>query len=198
MHDTDGRNPGTDIGLRGLELFDEILKMIRENGEAWDQRKWAKVSMESRVLTEDEVTEYQDDLAEVVFPASCGTAYCVAGHAAHLTGAKILWTPDIESGRNEELDEYQRTLHGFEADTVVTGIDEDGDEITETISDYARRMLGLTWMDCNTLFAPENDEDDLLRIRNRWASGRALNGSEDHLSDEAIAARNAAEQATNL
>jgi hypothetical protein len=78
----------------------------------------------------------------------CGTAMCFAGHAAMLDGGA------------EWLHPSDMCEHVADAEGRVT-----------SVATYARRALGLDECQAATLFAPDNDLDDLEEIIGEIESG---------------------------
>lgn len=161
MHDGNN-NPSRDIGLRGMELLDDILERIRANEEAWDQTNWANFDADRRVVTEEEMAE----IKKLVAPESCGTAYCVAGYAAHLTGAKIDWYPIFDEAWNSATRSYETQFVGWRAENVNNG--------AERIADYAGRVLELDLSDSVRLFRGENKLDELEMLRDLLRAGKSI------------------------
>lgn len=82
-----------DTGLRGYDLWLHIRKTIEADPDSWNQESWAgrdlpdsaDYDLGTHRWTEATRTLVNDHGIEVVVP-TCGTAYCVAGWAAELTG----------------------------------------------------------------------------------------------------------------
>jgi hypothetical protein len=96
-----------------LDLLRKVLKQIDEHPETWRQSAIAKRT-------------------------PCGTAYCVAGHAALMSGHEFDWP------------EMNKTLNACWADNTVDG---------EEIWDVGRRELGLTSDEAANLFFARNTRE---------------------------------------
>lgn len=147
-HDKKNPNKNTDCGLRGTELFEAVIKQIKENEEHWDQGEWAI----AKVPSDQDTTFDADQYGYVTqLPESCGTAYCLAGWAAHMTGAEILWEPQY-TYLDYEMNE--KKLRSFKADSVR---DAYGD--IESIENYAAQVLGFGGDDLSIFNEEMNIED---------------------------------------
>lgn len=104
-----------------LPLLRKVLDHIDAHPEEWDQWQFARV-------------------------VSCGTAFCVAGHAAVMSGAEPVFSPG--SDRTCTF----RTAEGWTVD----------------VESYARDLLGLTPDEASVvdggLFDTANDRADVQRI----------------------------------
>jgi hypothetical protein len=168
MPHVDG-NPTPDCGLRGVDLLDEVIRQIEQHPENWYQGDWARAKVETD--ENDEFPTLTKVELEAAVPTSCGTAMCVAGWAAHLTGAKIDWHPTYSEVVVDFGVSSLYRLSGFVANTVNNN--------TQEIETYARRVLGLNSFDASELFAPHNDLDDIRRLRARMAQGLPFEDDED-------------------
>jgi hypothetical protein len=169
MPHVDG-NPTPDCGLRGVDLLDEVIRQIEAHPENWYQGDWARAKVETDENGElPKMTKAELDAA---VPTSCGTAMCVAGWAAHLTGAKIDWQPTYDDTVSGVVDsEVLYILSGFVANSV--------NDNTEKIDAYARRVLELDHLDSSELFVPHNDMERIYRLRARMAQGLPFEDDED-------------------
>lgn len=143
-HTEHNENPSADTGLRGIQLLDKIIEIIERQPENWNQGWWAIAARPAG--TEDYHTTYRylDDTDYT--PESCGTAFCVAGWAAHLTGYKIRWYTARDEDGNPNIEaEY---------------CDKDGEVMT--IPHAAKLVLGIH---DSYLFSGFNTIDDIKRIR---------------------------------
>lgn len=84
---------------------------------------------------------------------ACGTAFCVAGHAVVLAGAKMIWNPTM--ARESDSNRYS-LLSEMVANDCIT---EDG--TVRPIPDYAREVLGISYHDSGILFAADNTLDQI-------------------------------------
>lgn len=107
-----------------LPEIKSILEYIEVNPEQWEQGSWAK--RESRT-------------------SSCGTTFCVAGHAANRAGAEIIYADD-----------------GW-ANSCVTA-----DGTTRTIEFYAQELLGLDAEQAEQLFSGANSLERMWRLVAQW------------------------------
>lgn len=101
-----------------LPLLSKILAHIDTHPEEWRQRHWA-----SRASAE-----------------YCGTGFCIAGHAAFMSGAEIDW----DEG-------------GFADEAFLDG--EKG-----LIPEIATEVLGITYGESVALFAANNGREDVQRV----------------------------------
>lgn len=175
MHDDYKRNPGTDIGRRGLALFDEILKIVQGDEGTWNQGRWALAELAEPRRVSDEERNDTKKLVEKILPESCGTAYCVAGYAAHLTGAETIWFPVFDYWEDPVTYRHEWVVVGFEATYVRDP--KTGERVG--ISEYARWMLGLTEKDSEALFLASNTLDILTEMRERWVAGLPLDPNDE-------------------
>lgn len=114
-----------------LPLLRKVLDHIDAHPNEWYQSEWG-IRTDSYPLT------FIDGNA----PA-CGTAFCIAGHAAVMSGATPVW------GEEGNLS-YIRPPGGGFAD----------------VQEFARKALGLTHDEASSLdglFAAENDRDEIQR-----------------------------------
>lgn len=168
-------NPSRDIGLRGIPLLDWIIDQAEENPETHDQSLWA--TAKPAVVTPPNRMTYPyigygaeyDNLylrLKAEGPGeSCGTAYCVAGWAAHATGAKINWRPHL----NRNYDTNQVYVHSWDAEEVTNK-----DGLRMSISGYAREVLDLDGADADVLFASTNTLADIKEMRDRLFAGESI------------------------
>jgi hypothetical protein len=97
-----------------LSLLRKVFDQIQNDPETWDQKNWAR--------------KY-----------ACNTAYCVAGHAAVMSGHEIRWgRAVIASGTTETL-----TVSGAHL----------------SVPEVARHELGLDEVEANILFSGSNTLD---------------------------------------
>lgn len=156
-HENDVTNP-TDCGKRGVQLLEEIMKHIHAEQKHWDQCIWAEAVPTEKMYVESKFDEIQP-------PPTCGTAYCVAGWAAHLTGAKILWHPQFKY----DMDENQYYVEFFTASHV-----KHKNGMVLKIEDYAKNVLDLDDYEAETLFLGGNTLDELDEKLEALKSGELI------------------------
>lgn len=81
---------------------------------------------------------------------SCGTAYCVAGHVAVMTGHEIQWELDCDD------------VSAYRASRTQDG---------RQIMDVAREALGLTLVQAQDLFAGDNSRSNLWHLASQMTNG---------------------------
>jgi len=119
-----------------LPLLRKVLSQIDAEPDSWVQRAWG---LQWRSLTGMVVCQVLS-VEDVV--KSCDTAFCIAGHVALLEG----WAPpEWEDGEAAE-----------------DWISVDGH--LDSVSDVARRALGLTHCEAEMLFDSDNSRADVDRI----------------------------------
>jgi hypothetical protein len=106
------------INVEELRL---IVKQIEAHPETWYQRTWAKQE-------------------------SCGTSFCVAGHAVYRAGYDVLW--------GEMLGDT----------STATDCAHPESQAVVSISVMARELLGLTEYQSGTLFNGSNSLDDIKAV----------------------------------
>ncbi len=130
MHDVDAEEPP----VPNLPLLRKILDKIDTDPESWVQGCWG---MEWNSITGDIIADQHRQLGRA--HTACGTAYCIAGHAAILTG----WKPSTWSlGEASAYWEH-----------------EDGRE--RRISVIGRDALGLTGEEAEMLFSGGNSRAEV-------------------------------------
>jgi hypothetical protein len=110
------------ITVANIEMFDFVLEKIEADPGSFAQNFWA-------TRTE------------------CGTAFCIAGHAATLDGSKPLWDTGWTPRDNVAISVL--TPEGFE----------------KLIGDHGREVLGLTELQAQFVFHPGNTLSQLCRMR---------------------------------
>lgn len=161
-HNSENPNKSFDTGLRGLALLDAIILEIEAHKEHWKQSLWATAKLAELIPipTDKARLEVQREAVEDL-PESCGTAFCVAGWAAHLTGAQPLWKPEIN---------WNDEIYGYNAEEVTNP--ETG--YVETIERYASKVLGLNLKEASYLFEANNSLDYIKRVRDALANGEEV------------------------
>lgn len=104
-----------------VPLLDKVLSHLIAHPDEWQQQSWARRS-------------------------ACGTAYCVAGHVAVMTGHDVDWGHDT-----------------FGSPALTTA--------GELIPVVAQRELGLTDVQRSLLFAGTNTLGDLFWLAERYTDG---------------------------
>src|SRR6478609_9322821 len=115
-------NQSTDTAPN-LPLLRKVLAYIDAHPDEWDQFSWG-------VQTQ-------------AWP--CGTAFCIAGHAAVMSGAKPIWSRDCPCGCEPLMEEVEMDGRVLQPATA------------------AREVLGLTYNESQSLFSAENDRDIIQR-----------------------------------
>ena len=111
-----------------LPLLRKVLEHVDAHPDEWTQYTWGVQTTRS----------------------SCGTAFCIAGHAATLAGMEPVW----------------KTSGDYVAmDSVM-----DGDGNTSYVGDAAQRLLGLTPTEGQELFDGGNTRADIQAVAERIAA----------------------------
>lgn len=121
----DERNPSDNREIN-VPLLRKLLEHITAHPDEWDQQTWGRESQQS----------------------ACGTALCVAGHAAHSLGHPLVW----DKAAN------------YVAHCLVDG------EV-RSIPSVATHALGLSNRDAAHLFSGGNTLADLWRLANEMTNG---------------------------
>lgn len=127
-----------------FELLDEIMDFIRKNPQTWYQDNWYRVCTPTGdapefVMSREEMTEVN----------SCETSFCFAGHVALSQGFPY---PPLENSQD------------WERDVLYKGTDGEEYEYTESVSDFAEKVLGLRGGQASLLFGGQNRIEDLEAI----------------------------------
>lgn len=117
-----------------LPLLRKVLDHIDAHPEEWAQGTWAQRSYP----LERHVRELNRGRAVELPVPACGTAFCIAGHAAVMAGFTVSWPSDATSS------------------ALLTS----GDHI----EDVARDELGLTAGEARVLFWGRNTRAEVQRI----------------------------------
>ncbi len=125
---------------RGIPLLRALWEQIKRDNSAWYQGSWISTigGGDAAGLRADVVEFIKEN--EVV-PWNCGTAYCMAGHAALATGAKLT---------RDDVDGVETNAY-LSPSTIITP---DGQR--KSVEDYGREVLNLTEDQANVLFAGSN------------------------------------------
>lgn len=142
-----------DIGLRGLPLLKYILDNVENGTLNHRQNKWA-------FAPADEHGQ----------PDRCNTAHCVAGWAAVLTGATVLF------------ERSQVDLNFYANDCYTTPQSNNGRDgfWEKSISQRAREVLQLSAVDADVLFWWNNSFEDLRMFEKLLNDGVSL---KDYVTD---------------
>lgn len=118
-----------------LPLLRKILDQVDAHPETWSQTVWG--------------------IQRQVEGAACGTAFCIAGHAAMMTGAEPFWDK-----------------RGGGGGTWVLNLVRDADGQPWEVDAYARAQLGLTEDEASCyrgLFDPGNTRERVQEIAEQIA-----------------------------
>jgi hypothetical protein len=122
-----------------VELLLRVFEFIKTHPTTWYQSDWFKV-----VDRETGTAKTYLETFEVEEVNSCGTSFCFAGHVALAEGFPA---PPKVNGRYWSRD--VNSLDGFD---------------TERVEEFAQKRLGLTYVQSEALFAPDNEMKDLERM----------------------------------
>lgn len=145
-------------GRKNLQEGDALVVTNKETGEvlnltAHNDSNYKGIDADELGVNLSEDDYYYGTAADRLMakfdfaPASCGTAFCIAGHAVSLVGAKLNWIPKVDGQR----------VFGFETNTCTTLDGEDA-----TVSGYAAKLLEIR--SYSTLFEGGNDLEAILTI----------------------------------
>lgn len=137
-----------------IELLEEILEFIKAHPKSWRQESWYKI-----VDTETGREKYSISVEDVSEKNSCGAAFCFAGHVAL---AKGFPAPPLDNDS-----EWTRK---------VIFSDGEWDWRTETVSEFARKQLGLDEIQAAALFDASNEIYDLENLVNALKLNPELSG----------------------
>ena len=151
----------------------EELRFITIHPDRHNQSLWAEAE------TVVEVPENQPAISvEAPRPSACGSFGCLAGNTAiHEPGVELDW---YEQTYYRDGD---KKIVAWQADNIlneyITVTDQwDGSEYTEakTISEKARELLGLTYIQAELLFDGDNNLDQMWELAERF-SGAEISAS---------------------
>lgn len=137
-----------------IELLDKIIAKIEEQPESWDQEFYARK---------------KDD-------SPCGTAYCVAGWAAVLSGRTFNWQEPIIP---REWSTLEDKVYFSDYPEHLT----DGAHVAW----YAQNMLVLSDEDADALFDCANTLDEIKEMRDNLARNGYLKEEDDPNNLELLA-----------
>lgn len=149
-----------------LDLGDKVKIVDPETGDVKEVTasnggnpglKFADMGINPYVDSMESIQEVDyDKLSGIEYlPASCGTAYCVAGHAVVLSGARMKWHPTIGWDENYHHDR----IVGFTAEECVLP-----DGTVRFVGEYAAELLDLAEIGHDDLFNAGNSLPDVKRI----------------------------------
>ena len=145
----------TTIENRNSLLFFQIAEVLEFEPERYDQGTWGKFRIEDddvgkmRAIADNEWDENDSRWKEV----ECGTALCVAGHAANLSGYHPSANKRTDSSTGEERYELN---WGYVFDTPHPHLQGNNIEINET-SYVAQKLLGISAREARFLFDSTNE-----------------------------------------
>lgn len=128
-----------------LPLLRKVVDHIKADPDSWEQGNWAV-----RWLKWTQPRDQKGRFGQGQKYQTCGTAMCVAGHAASLGGFQIAWDPNADYANN------------------VKEKGKDGGIVS--IPEAARHALGLTRSEASMLFRGRNNLGDVLRVCQRIAA----------------------------
>ena len=144
----------TTIEERNSLLFFQIAEVLEFKPERYDQATWGKFRIEHDDVTKmhgiaDEVPNDNDARWKEV---ECGTALCVAGHAANLSG----YHPGAEKKTNYRTgEEYYELNWTYVCASPMAALQGNNIWQNET-SEIAKELLGITPSEANWLFSSTN------------------------------------------
>lgn len=160
-----------------LPLLRKIVDQIVEKPSSWNQGMWGTVVFNQRVSGDD--VRFKT-LQEIEQTWDCQTAFCVAGHAAVLSGWEpVTFNPvspynvaEHPLGEHVSSETHGRQVHGFTVYSGVHGVStvirhSDGTRLS--IAEAAQHELGLTQHEASLLFSGANTLDDVLKVCHRIA-----------------------------
>lgn len=171
-------NPPLDVTpspLRGMALLDAVMAHVadevggadpstRSSGD-WKQTEYAEFNpAQMRDLGISISTEAFSDVVEIspVDALSCGTAYCVAGHACLMVGDSFLlrghawWAARVKTSSGERLSIHDRGQELFGLDTTTASLLFNGTNSYSTLVgmvEAIRRDGHLAACDCGECWA---------------------------------------------
>lgn len=123
-----------------LPLLRKVVDYIKADPKSWSQENWAMRLFSKWVQPRDQNGRF----AQGQRYQTCGTAMCVAGHAASLGGFQIAWDDKAQYAS------YVKETGKF--DTLVT------------IAMAATHALGINRNEAQMLFRGRNNLGDVLRV----------------------------------
>ena len=159
---------------RNKELFYKIAEVIEKDDSVYDQAVWGGVVYQSCADDPLSIESAKTQVKE----RACGTAHCIAGHAAVLSG----WTPYIRVGYNPTTEPLARVVEVNWEEMLPPEPTED-EYAYRHPSEIARTALGLSIRESEILFSeywrPEGWKmsegmDEGLSNHNRQVVAQAL------------------------
>ena len=145
----------TTIEERNSLLFFQIAEVLEFKPEQYDQGTWGKFKIrhddmtKMHAIVEGALPKENDSRWKEV---ECGTALCVAGHAANLGG----YYPGAEKRTNHDTgEEYYELNWTYVFDTPEAALQGNNTYVNET-SAVAKRLLGITEREADWLFSSTN------------------------------------------
>ncbi len=126
-----------------VPLLRKVLELITAQPWTWNQETWACVNKPEQA--EERAEEYGVSTKE------CGSAFCLAGHVAHL------------AGRLMKVSRFDYVTAIYAAEYVM----DDG----SAIGTYAERELGLTLEQADALFEAGNSLFSLWKLASEYTNG---------------------------
>lgn len=128
---------------RNVKLLRRIADVIEKDVGVYDQSVWGEVQHQDVLDTPDAIEEASAELIE----RSCGTAHCIAGHAAALSG----WKPTVHIIYDWKPGMKQIALNWEE---LTPPAEQKGKWINDFMhpSDVGRDLLGLSFSEAEILF----------------------------------------------
>lgn len=150
--------------LRGMDLLDEVMRVVRERPEQWNQSSWSDFGG----LDGDDFEGLEDvrivvpEVHAAYVPVTCNTTFCIAGWATTLTGGKwaddeyMVFDPNLDDVDDKEVLTVEgKTPSGEWVDTEVEVI---------PCSNRAQALLGLTTEEADALFNGSNKMEDVEEV----------------------------------
>ena len=159
---------------RNTDLFFDIADVLEFFPEQYNQRTWGEftpehadyVRFQEQFGYDTKEVAGDEDINWIHADEGCGSALCVAGHAAALRG----WLPTVYGNSSGSTVSWSSV-------SKVKGQDTDGDGVRE-ISDVAQELLGINHREARYLF----DSDRVWTandLRNFGKGERILRDYED-------------------
>lgn len=133
----------TELPTPNLPLLRKVLNHIDEHPEEWNQQNW--MTRFSPLLNAGDTVDV--GYRKVTVPA-CGTAFCIAGHALHMSGYEFSNYPE----KNKSYWELGAKISSEALDLPGAGVGASGIATSEA----AEKLLGLTPDEAFALFAASN------------------------------------------
>lgn len=160
-----------------LPLLRKVISQITDHPETWDQSNWTTVLLPEMVSSDD---TFDKPLREIEQQWTCQSAFCIAGHAAVLSGAEPILAGPVQDHLGEQARrgvevrfDYDRVTQGYAVPIGNLHVAHcartaDGQELP--ISTIAFHELGLTDEETNLLFDGDNELVDIRFVCNEIAA----------------------------